>query len=321
MDNEQLKKMENNPSDAEKELSPQPGNDVAASAETTQSQKPGAVLAARRVAAGLSEEQIASRLKMSVRQVRSLEADDYEALHGMATARGFVRAYARILQMDPEPLVASFTDKKKASAPASATQGKSAEPFVKNREPFRKKRGNSGKIAILLIIVVGILVVASNMNFFSFMDKFKKESAEKAAPTVASVPPPAPVTETETKEVMAPAADQATPESKPADQVVANTVQTQAPQNAPVAVAQASAEKGSLLVINFREKSWLQIQKKDGSVIAEYIGKPGEKRQLEVTEPVTVIVGFAPGVNMEFKGAPVDLVSGTSNSVAKVTLK
>lgn len=81
-----------------------------------------------------------------------------------------------------------------------------------------------------------------------------------------------------------------------------------APQNAPVAVAQASAEKGSLLVINFREKSWLQIQKKDGSVIAEYIGKPGEKRQLEVTEPVTVIVGFAPGVNMEFKGAPVDLV-------------
>lgn len=319
MDNEQLKKMENNPSDAEKELSPQPGNDVAASAETTQSQKPGAVLAARRVAAGLSEEQIASRLKMSVRQVRSLEADDYEALHGMATARGFVRAYARILQMDPEPLVASFTDKKKASAPASATQGKSAEPFVKNREPFKKKRGNSGKIAILLIIVVGILVVASNMNFFSFMDKFKKESAEKATPTVVPVSPAAPVTET--KETMPPAADQATPESKPADQVVANTVQTPAPQNAPVAVAQASAEKGSLLVINFREKSWLQIQKKDGSVIAEYIGKPGEKRQLEVTEPVTVIVGFAPGVNMEFRGAPVDLVSGTSNSVAKVTLK
>ena len=85
--------------------------------------------------------------------------------------------------------------------------------------------------------------------------------------------------------------------------------------------AQAAAEKGSLLVVNFREKSWLQIQKKDGSVIAEYIGKPGEKRQLEVTEPVTVIVGFAPGVNMEFKGAPVDLASNTSNSVAKVTLK
>ena len=329
MDNEQSEKMENNPSNPEKESTPQPGNNVAATTETTEAQKPGAILAARRVAAGISEEQIASRLKMSVRQVRSLEADDYEALHGMATARGFVRAYARILQIDPEPLVASFAEKKKATASASVQQGKPVEPFVKNREPFRKKRGNSGKIAILLIIVVGVLVVASNMNFFSFMDKFKKESAEKATPAVAPAPPVVPATET--KETVPPAADQATPENKPADQAAANTagqtnqanapVQTPATQSAPVAATQAPAEKGSLLVINFREKSWLQIQKKDGAVIAEYIGKPGEKRQLEVTEPVTVIVGFAPGVNMEFKGAPVDLVSNTTNSVAKVTLK
>lgn len=329
MDNEQSKQMENDPSNPEKDSLPQPGNDVAPSAESAQPQKPGAILGARRIAAGISEEQIASRLKMSVRQVRFLEADDYEALHGMATARGFVRAYARILQMDPEPLVASFADKKKISAPAGASQGKSAEPFVKNREPFRKKRGNSGKIAILVIIVVGVLVVASNMNFFSFMDKFKKESADKATPAVAPVSAPVPATGT--KDAVSPAGDQATPEAKPADQAAANTagqtnqanapVQTPTPQNAPVVAAQAAAEKGSLLVVNFREKSWLQIQKKDGSVIAEYIGKPGEKRQLEVTEPVTVIVGFAPGVNMEFKGTPVDLASNTSNSVAKVTLK
>lgn len=84
--------------------------------------KAGCHSGCRRVAAGISEEQIASRLKMSVRQVRSLEADDYEALHGMATARGFVRAYARILQIDPEPLVASFAEKKKASASASVQQ-------------------------------------------------------------------------------------------------------------------------------------------------------------------------------------------------------
>lgn len=331
MDNEQSEKMENNPSNPEKETSPQTGNGVAASAETTQPQKPGAILAARRIAAGISEEQIASRLKMSVRQVRSLEVDDYEALHGMATARGFVRAYARILQLDPEPLVASFAEKKKTPASASVAQGKTAaaEPFVKNREPFKKKRGNSGKIAILLIIVVGILVVASNMNFFSFMGKFKKESAEKTSPAIAPVSPA--ISAGETKETVPPAAGQTIAENKPADQLASNPtgqtnqpnapVQTPSNQNVPVAAAQAPAEKGSLLVINFREKSWLQIQKKDGSVIAEYIGKPGEKRQLEVKEPVTVIVGFAPGVNMEFKGSPVDLVSSTTNSVAKVTLK
>ena len=332
MDNEQLKKMENNPSNPEKESSSQSGSNVAESTETTQAQKPGAILAARRVAAGISEEQIASRLKMTVRQVRFLEADDYEALHGMATARGFVRAYARILQVDPEPLVASFSEKKKPSAPASVSQGKPAEPFVKNREPFRKKRGSSGKIAVLLIIVVGVLVVASNMNFFSFMDKFRKEPVEKTSPVVTPATPPVPATET--KETVPAAADQGTPENKPADQTTANpagqtnqastntpAVPVPAVQNVSAVTTQSSATKGSLLVINFREKSWLQIQKKDGSVVAEYIGKPGEKRQFEVTEPVTVIVGFAPGVNMEYKGSPVDLVSATTNSVAKVTLK
>ncbi len=335
MDNEQLKKMENDPSNPEKESSRKTGNDVAESSEATTSQKPGAILAARRIASGISEEQIASRLKMSVRQVRSLEADDYEALHGMATARGFVRAYARVLQLDPEPLVASFSDKKKSPSPASATQGKSSAPFVKNRDPFRKKRGTSVKIAILLIIVVGVLVVASNMKFFSFMEMFRKESAEKATPKITPVPTVAPAPET--KETV-PAVDQTQmSENKPADQAVVNAagqtnmtgqanpantpVQTPAIQNASMTTAQATSTKGSSLVINFRQKSWLQVQKKDGSVVAEFIGKPGEKRQLDITEPVTVIVGFAPGVNMEFRGAPVDLVSNTNNSVAKVTLK
>ncbi len=332
MDNEQTKKMENNPSSSpEKDASQQTDNGSVSSTDTAAPQKPGAILAARRIAAGISEEQIASRLKMSVRQVRYIEADDYDALHGMATARGFVRAYARLLQVDPEPLVALFAEKKKVPSSVNATPGKGPEPFSKNREPFRKKRGSSGKIAILLIIVLGVLVVAANMKFFSFMNTFKKETPEAVAPKAEPATPPA-APATETKEV-SPINDQAqNAENKPADQAAGTVAGTTSPnasapvqatnaQAASATAVQTPAAKGSPLVISFREKSWLQIQKKDGTVMAEYIGKPGEKRQLDVTEPVTVIVGFAPGVNMEFKGAPVDLVSNTTNSVAKVTLK
>lgn len=329
MDNEQIKKMENDPSNPEKNA-PEPAGNTA-SAETSEPLKPGAILAAKRIAAGISEEQIASRLKMSLRQVRSLEEDDYEALHGLATARGFVRAYARILQLDPEPLVATFSVKKKASAAANVPPGKQAEPFVKNREPFKGKRGGSGKFVILLVIIIIALVVAWNMKLFNFdRNMLKKETPEANLSKAEPVPPQAaPALETK---VASSAADQTgNAENRPADQVAANgsgattpnasvPVQTLPAQSA-APVAQTPAAKGSLLVISFREKSWLQVQKKDGAVIAEYIGKPGEKRQLEVTEPVTVIVGFAPGVSMEYKGAPVDLVSSTSNSVAKVSLK
>lgn len=334
MDNEQKKEMDNDPSKPEKESSQHTGNTDAASNETAQSQKPGAILSARRIAAGISEAQIASRLKMSVTQVRHLEADDYAALHGMAIARGFVRAYARVLQMDPEPLVAFFAEKKNVPAPVNVQQGKPAEPFVKNREPFKSKRGASGKIVILLIIVIVALVVAWNMKLFKFdRNMQKKEMPEVIAPKAEQAPAQA-VPVADSKET-APASDPASnAANKPADQAAANmagttnqNLNTNGPATAPAVrntsaiVEKASDAKGALLVINFREKSWLQIQKKDGSVIAEYIGKPGEKRQLDVTEPVTVIVGFAPGVSMEFKGVPVDLVSSTSNSVAKVTLK
>ncbi len=332
MDNEQIKKMENDPSDPEKNAPEPAGSDAVSSAETSRSLKPGAILAAKRIADGISEEQIASRLKMSVRQVRYLEADDYEALHGMATARGFVRAYARVLQIDPDPLVAAFSVKAKTPAAAHVPPGKPVEPFVKNREPFKRKRGRSGKLVILLIIIVIALIVAWNMKLFRFdRNILKKETPEATVPKAETVPSPA-APAPETKQT-APSADQAgSSENRPTDQASVNVAGTavaganvpvQAPtaQNVAATVTQAPAVKGASLVVSFTEKSWLRVQKKDGAVIAEYIGKPGEKRQHEVTEPVTVIVGFAPGVNMEYKGSPVDLVSSTNNSVAKVSLK
>ncbi|MBV5324336.1 MAG: helix-turn-helix domain-containing protein [Rhodospirillaceae bacterium] len=49
---------------------------------------PGAQLAAQREALGLTVEQIADQLKLATRQVRALEAGDYDALPNMAVVRG-----------------------------------------------------------------------------------------------------------------------------------------------------------------------------------------------------------------------------------------
>ena len=73
--------------------------------------------------------------------------------------------------------------------------------------------------------------------------------------------------------------------------------------------------------MNFSEKSWVRVQGNDGTVLAEYMGLPGEQRSLDINGPVTVIVGYAPGVRMTFRGAPVDLESHAVNSVARISLK
>lgn len=86
-------------------------------AGSTDAMSPGTRLATERRAHGLTIEQIASQLNLAPRQIAALEADDYAALPGMVIVRGFLRAYAKLLKIDPVPLLAVLIDK---NSPASA---------------------------------------------------------------------------------------------------------------------------------------------------------------------------------------------------------
>lgn len=325
------------PESVQKEFSS--GENESVRNDETPAKKPGAILAAKRAEAGISEEQMASRLKMTLRQIRHLEADNYEALHGIAISRGFVRAYARSLKIDPEPLVAMFGEKATPSASTKIKMSvqKSGESFVPNRMPFRKKnRSITGKFVIALIVLIIAAVVAWNMKLFSFAGKQnRKDMPEATLLKPADVPPSEnrmpdagnPNSQANTEQVQ-----DTSKEAQPAaDTGTGNTVKTdKTAQLAALAAMQTGSSERAVtgtearlpvLKMNFSEKSWVRVQKQDGSVIAEYTGQPGDQRQLEVSEPVTVIVGYAPGVSMEFRGAPVNVAASAVNSVARISLK
>ena len=57
----------------------------------------------------LTLEQVASATLMRVRYLRALEEGDFAAMPSMAQARGFLRAYASYLKLDPEPLLKELT--------------------------------------------------------------------------------------------------------------------------------------------------------------------------------------------------------------------
>src|SRR5262245_45950804 len=60
----------------------------------------GAALRHAREAAGLSIEQVAAQLRMTVRAVANLESDDYSSLGAPVFVRGQLRSYARLLGID-----------------------------------------------------------------------------------------------------------------------------------------------------------------------------------------------------------------------------
>ena len=66
---------------------------------------PGAALRAERENQGLTVDAVVQVTRFSVRQVDALERDDYASLPGMTTVRGFVRSYAKYLQLDAAPLL------------------------------------------------------------------------------------------------------------------------------------------------------------------------------------------------------------------------
>ena len=124
---------------------------------------PGARLAAERQAHGLTIEQVASQLNLAPRQIVALEADNYAALPGMVIVRGFLRAYAKLLKLDPVPLLAVLVDK---NSPASAVPMRHAlsASFSESRLPSltgTSARGKGLPVAAGAAVMVVAACVAS----------------------------------------------------------------------------------------------------------------------------------------------------------------
>lgn len=69
---------------------------------------PGRRLHDARLAAGLSVDEVAARLHLDSGTIGRIEADDYASLPGPTFVRGYLRAYARLMNLPPAPVVEAF---------------------------------------------------------------------------------------------------------------------------------------------------------------------------------------------------------------------
>nr|WP_229416437.1 RodZ domain-containing protein [Massilia sp. PDC64] len=131
---------------------------------------PGQVLAAQREAMGWSVEQVADQLKLAVRQVVALEAGDYASLPSPAVTRGFVRAYAKLVKLDPAPLVAQIameTEPAPDTSAVTANRRPTPTSFSQSKFPSHGKRSTLplGMIAGAVVVVVAAAAAAWHFGF------------------------------------------------------------------------------------------------------------------------------------------------------------
>ncbi|WP_028104436.1 helix-turn-helix domain-containing protein [Pseudoduganella violaceinigra] len=119
---------------------------------------PGAALVAAREAMGLSVEQVADQLKLAPRQVLAIEQGNIDALPNRAVARGFIRAYAKAVRLDPAPLVAMVeVEAAEGHATATVRPTKVTASFQESRFPSLTERNNGKPLGA---IVAGVAVLA-----------------------------------------------------------------------------------------------------------------------------------------------------------------
>lgn len=98
------------------------------------SASPGARLQRARESKNMEVSQAAESLNLSPGVVKSLEADDYRALPNATFVKGYLRSYARLLEIPGEELVRSYesicaADKPKQQAPLEPPKG-GTKPFT-----------------------------------------------------------------------------------------------------------------------------------------------------------------------------------------------
>lgn len=83
-------------------------NPEAGEPDRTTSAGVGPQLRQARLSAGLSEEDIAAQLRLDVSVIRQLEADEYQKLAAPTYVRGYLRSYAQLVSIAPEPIIELF---------------------------------------------------------------------------------------------------------------------------------------------------------------------------------------------------------------------
>lgn len=128
----------------------------------------GQKLAAARKDRDISVQEVAENLNLRVSIVEAVEADEYDKLPGSTFTRGYIRAYANLLRLDPDELIAML-----GVNPVQMMEIPSGDGTSRiRRKPWRanKKRGFLLKFLIFVIALAFIALALLGLNHWLQLD-------------------------------------------------------------------------------------------------------------------------------------------------------
>ncbi len=286
----------------------------------------GVRLKAAREARGMSEQDVAQRLRLDLRIIRALEADDLERLPALTFVRGYLRNYARLVGLDESMVTEALPDTSAATAGIALKRSASARRTMRTGPRFPLWRWLRNLLLLGLLVVLIVNAYPWVMRQWEAQQqpgsatdtagtRLRLPGQEMPAEESASLPEGEAALSLPVQDEMPqqPALEELlSPGQVPVETDVAPATPEPAP--APVPVTETAA-----LVLSFDEDSWVEVSDRERRLLFGMVRK-GERKLLNGRAPFTLLLGNAPGVTVEYNGTRVDTRSHTSGNVARLKL-
>ena len=318
---------------------------------------PGETLRQARESRGWSLAEVALKLNLTVSSLSNLEAGAFDKLPGHTFARGYIRAYAKLLGMDQTVLVQQFDQ-----STGTDSQGSNVHSLGRIEEPVRVSH------TILRIVSLLLLVAVIGGGFVWWQDQTSQRAKDLTTlspehvevegadgttqihpldepedqaivenQTEAGAPLALPQTSTSAEPEVAASATTPTAPAQNSAPVPATpaTPATPAPAvpavpapvaTAPVAstvpapaAAAPTAGQGQVS-LQFTADCWTQVTDGTGKVLLSGLKRKGENVSVTGKPPFAVRLGFARGAQVSYNGQVVDVAPFTSGETARLKL-
>ena len=297
---------------------------------------PGQRLRAAREALGLGTAEVAAKLKLSVRQVEAIEANDWSALPERPFARGFFRNYARLVSIDPDSLgLDTPADKSPAVVrPSTLDAGTQLESHAATSEPLRTSGHRRAPwlipITLAVILIAGVIYLYQSDTTSSVRPQTvwpaptpPAASSTSVAATAASSAATAQTVTAGSTETAAPPASAAGAASTPSATGPSDTTAPAVSVPNPATPAEGQNVLGStkpregesVVRLTLSGRSWTEVRSK-GEVVFSETAQPGT-REFTAARPLSFIIGNASAVKLEIDGKPYDFTPSTRSDVAR----
>jgi len=276
----------------------------------------GAELRNAREELGLTVSEVAHHLKLAPRQVEALEDERFEQLPGVTFVRGMLKTYARLLKLEPEPLLERLAGRFQAPD-ANRLAARYSQPV-----PFSDSARRSTFVYLGLSIVV--LALGGGVAYQWYREhKAPAELAQaKRTPVTPAVVASA-----------APAAPRSQPKAAEAvvqSELTAKVAVAQEPEK-PTQPEKRAIEKVSMakvaapgsvnrLVIRCEEDAWIEVKDANERMLVSSLNTKGSERIVRARGPLTLVIGNAAHVQVIHNDHPVDLAPHTKLTIARFTL-